>query len=307
MCIIAIKKAGVDMPTTETIRTMWKNNQDGAGFAYVKDGRVRIRKGFMKLSDFEKALAEELASVDIRETPLLMHFRIATHGGTTPANCHPFPICDNVEMLKKPICHTSVAVAHNGIIPNRPRAGISDTMEYIITQLSPLKDHDKRFYRNKHLRRMIENGIQSKMAFLSDTGEVYTIGKFETCADGGMIYSNGSYLPRVSFANTDTRTSPFVLPWRKGQPKFLMTLPDDIVLSDRETGLVYEGGDFGISQNGTLYMFEWETGSAYENPDMIVHGRLPKYDWEQASAYDCYKSINDLIDDIDYADDEYLM
>lgn len=32
MCIIAAKPAGVEMPSDEILRTMWNNNNDGAGF-----------------------------------------------------------------------------------------------------------------------------------------------------------------------------------------------------------------------------------------------------------------------------------
>ena len=56
MCIIAAKPAGVKMPDPETIRRMWYANHDGAGFMYAHDGKVKIEKGFMRLTDFESAL-----------------------------------------------------------------------------------------------------------------------------------------------------------------------------------------------------------------------------------------------------------
>ena len=43
MCIIAAKPIGVKMPNEETIRTMWNNNNDGAGFMCAANGRVHIR------------------------------------------------------------------------------------------------------------------------------------------------------------------------------------------------------------------------------------------------------------------------
>jgi hypothetical protein len=84
-------------------------------------------------------------------------------------------------------------VAHNGIISITPRKGISDTMEYIASQLAPLYKGAPTFYKNPFLMEMVDNAIQSKLALLNSEGELYTIGKFET--DSGIMYSNTSYKP----------------------------------------------------------------------------------------------------------------
>ena len=55
MCIIAAKPAGVNMPSYDTLRTMWNANNDGCGFMYVENGQVRIEKGFMKYKNFTKS------------------------------------------------------------------------------------------------------------------------------------------------------------------------------------------------------------------------------------------------------------
>ena len=127
MCIIAAKAAGIPMPNRERIKTMWDGNRDGAGLMYVENGQVRIEKGFMKYKDFTKVLDRLEKRLDLTATPVVMHFRITTHGGTKPENCHPFPITDNVGALKKLTITTDLGVAHNGIIPISPRKGISDT------------------------------------------------------------------------------------------------------------------------------------------------------------------------------------
>lgn len=191
MCIIAAKPAGVKMPTEQIIRNMWDGNRDGAGIMYVEQGKVRIEKGFMKYKAFSAALEEISRRLDLTATPLVMHFRITTHGGTKPENTHPFPITDNVGALKKLIGVCDLGVAHNGIIPISPRKGISDTMEYIASQLAPLKRAMPRFYENKHAMQLVENAIQSRMAFLTATGKLYTVGSF--IEDEGVLYSNSSY------------------------------------------------------------------------------------------------------------------
>ena len=191
MCIIAAKPAGVSMPDRETIRTMWNGNRDGAGLMYLDKGQVRIEKGFMAYKDLANHLDELERRLDLKSIPVVMHLRITTHGGTKPENTHPFPITDSVGALKKLTITTDVGVAHNGIIPITPRKGISDTMEYIATQLAPLKRAMPKFYENKHALTLVENAIHSRMAFLSRDGKLTTVGTF--IEDNGMLYSNTSY------------------------------------------------------------------------------------------------------------------
>lgn len=191
MCIIAAKAKGVAMPDDQTIENMWYGNSDGAGFMYAENGKVYIRKGFMEYSQFRKALDELAATHDMTQLPLVMHFRITTHGGTKPANCHPFPITDSVGILSKLETKCRVGVAHNGVIDITPRKGISDTMEYIASQLAPLSRAVPEFYKNKHLIEMIYNATGSRLAFLARDGSIYTVGDF--IEDGGMLYSNTSY------------------------------------------------------------------------------------------------------------------
>lgn len=188
MCIIAIKPAGVAMPAEETIENMWYGNPDGAGFMYNDAGRVIIEKGFMKLTDFTAAINKVKGK---KERTIIMHFRITTHGGTKPENCHPFPVSDKLPMLQKRRTTAALGMAHNGIITINPRKGISDTMEYDLTQLSVMRDIDQNFYKKDKWRRLIYSAITSKMAFLDGTGYYSTVGDFTH--DNGLLYSNSSY------------------------------------------------------------------------------------------------------------------
>ncbi len=192
MCIIACKPIGLEMPDKDTIENMWYGNSDGAGIMYNHKGHVHIEKGFMKLDDFLAAVERIGKEVDLKQAGVVMHFRIATHGGTRPENTHPFPISDSLPMLKKLRLTTRIGVAHNGIINNVPRdKTISDTMEYIAAQLAPLYRAMPEFYKNADAMLLVKNGIQSKMAFLTDTGGIYTVGDF--VEDKGILYSNHSY------------------------------------------------------------------------------------------------------------------
>ena len=188
MCVIVAKPAGIAMPDTDKITDMWYTNPDGAGFMYAKDGTVYIRKGFMYLDDYLDAVEDLAKHNDLTNLPVVMHFRITTHGGTKPENCHPFPITDSVGVLSKLDSHTKLGVAHNGIIPITPRKDISDTMEYIISQLAPLHRAVPQFYKSKDLMQMIYNAVDSKLAFLTGKGEIYTVGDFHE--KDGIMYSN---------------------------------------------------------------------------------------------------------------------
>lgn len=192
MCIICAKPAKTAFPDAETIRTMWYRNPDGAGIMYARDGKVCIEKGFMKLSDFEAHLDKLRKETDLDKTAVVMHFRITTHGGTKPANTHPFPVTDSITRLQATRTCSTVGVAHNGIIPSvTPRNGISDTMEYIATQLAPLSRALPDWYHNRDAITLVRNAINSKLAVLTGEGEIITVGDFET--DKGIMYSNGSY------------------------------------------------------------------------------------------------------------------
>ena len=172
MCIIAAKPAGVKMPARNVIENMWMHNSDGAGIMYTNKGGVRIEKGFMTYDAFAKHLDELSKKIDLDKISVVMHFRITTHGGTKPENCHPFPVTDSIGMLKKLTCDTRLGVAHNGVIDITPRKDISDTMEYIASQLAPLYKGVPKFYENKHLMQMVSNAIDSKMAFLLPSGKI---------------------------------------------------------------------------------------------------------------------------------------
>lgn len=199
MCIIAAKPAGVDMPSINTLENMWFNNDDGGGFMYALSGCVYIEKGFMKYEDVQQRLDELAVKHDLKALPMVMHFRITTHGGTKPENCHPFPITDSIGILKKLKLKTKLGVAHNGIIPIEPRKGISDTMEYIASQLAPLSKASPRFYKNKYFMQMIDSATGGKLAFLAGDGKIYTVGRF--VEDNGIMYSNDSYKYCKSWRN----------------------------------------------------------------------------------------------------------
>ena len=292
MCIIAAKPAGVAMPSRDTIRTMWDGNRDGAGLMYLEGGKVTIEKGFMTYKSFAKKLDQLEKRLDLTRTPVVMHFRITTHGGTKPENCHPFPITDSIGALKKLTSRTDVGVAHNGIIHIIPRSGISDTMEYIASQLAPLKRALPRFYENKNAMLLVKNAIDSKMAFLTKEGKIYTIGDFVT--DNGVLYSNRSYIkssPRYRDLGSWNCYADFEDDWDDDFPgigyddvKCLMWLDESDYLKS-EDGSLIEGLDFLIDESGKVYEYDYNSDAAFlvEGMTAYTEAGTPKhFDFDQA-------------------------
>jgi hypothetical protein len=118
MCVILFKPAGARLPQEETLRKMFKENDDGAGFMLPNGGKVLGRK--------YKGYKEFLRAVESvpRELPLVVHFRLATHGGrgVEQAQPLPFPIKEKEELFVQK-WEAPMGVAHNGVL-----SGFGDSM-----------------------------------------------------------------------------------------------------------------------------------------------------------------------------------
>jgi hypothetical protein len=261
MCIIAIKPAGVKMPAMATIENMWYNNNDGAGFMYAAGGTVHIEKGFMTLKDFKAALKRLEKNIDITSIPMVLHFRITTHGGTSPGNTHPFPVTEKLPLLQMTKCKAPLAVAHNGVIDIKPsKKDISDTMEYIVNQLAPLYQLKKDFYKQPAGKKLIYNFIKSKMVFLDGSGRIETIGDF-IAGNDGVLYSNASYKARAIYYKWDIWDD-YSLQWYGSEyGKYLSWLTDDdgYIMAK---GTILPADGHLVDEQGSLYRYDIETDTA---------------------------------------------
>lgn len=182
MCIAIYKPASADLPTLEQMNNCWESNPDGFGYAIRKDGKCEIHKGFMKQ---EQMQAEYEKLKKYRNHDILMHFRIATHGGVNPQNTHPFPITDNIKDLGKQFIVCSKCLIHNGILPIDPRKNsISDTAELALRI-------GESGLRNVEAVRLLD-GLTgtNKIALMNGVG-VVTLGKW--IEEKGVYYSNSTY------------------------------------------------------------------------------------------------------------------
>lgn len=92
----------------EEMENAFNANDDGAGFAFVStEGNLVTYKGFRKFEEFWAQFERAMTEPHIKdpESPIVIHFRIATAGKVGVANCHPFSFRDN-----------SAVLAHNGCL-----------------------------------------------------------------------------------------------------------------------------------------------------------------------------------------------
>ena len=129
MCVLIYCPPGTNLPPEDTLRDCWSANPDGAGYAYSIGGLVQFSKGYMSLKAYLKALRK--LSIP-KASHLILHFRIGTHGGKSPALTHPFPLMDeaNIHALSGV---TESVIAHNGILSCPVHDGHSDTSSYVLS------------------------------------------------------------------------------------------------------------------------------------------------------------------------------
>ncbi len=286
MCIIVVKPTGQALPSWDILENCFLNNPDGAGFMYSTSGEVQIEKGFTTFKKLKKAI--EALKIDTTDTSMVFHFRIGTSGGNTPENTHPFPVTENISAMRKLKMHTNLGVAHNGVIDVLPRKkDISDTMEYIASQLAPLYQLQRDFYKMKAGKKLIYNATMSKLAFLDSAGKIETIGKFETV--DGILYSNTSYLPRIYYRGWDIWDEYQEDLDRKGTEILsLMWLADEDGYVVDQSGNLQEADFYLIDSAGKLYQYDYEYDLAVECQQAYAYrhqGGSITYDTDRAEYF----------------------
>jgi hypothetical protein len=177
------------------MKSMFEYNSDGAGFAYVLDNRVFVEKGLMTYKDFERAYALfekrlKTLNIDITDVPLMVHFRIGTHGPNSEGLTHPFPISHKFEHLSALDYNADIVMAHNGIINSvTPRSGWSDTQQYITDIVLPMAKSNRNFHKDPFMNELMANTNNgSRFAFLDKDGNFAYVGDWKE--KDGIKYSN---------------------------------------------------------------------------------------------------------------------
>ena len=190
MCLIIVKKSGINLPRQEWLDTAEKQNPDGIGIMFKKADKneVTIKKDFVNSTTLGIWLKDNIA----KEDTLIIHFRFATHGAKDVGNRHPFPVSKDKILLRSPEVICSMGLAHNGILSQHTgHVKFSDTQKFVLGIMSD--DAIKHNLNSVSVRKLISEYIGSdKLAILTSEGCLYLWGEYVT--DDGLLFSNTGYL-----------------------------------------------------------------------------------------------------------------
>ena len=295
MCIIVAKEKGNNMPTKSTLKECFLRNSDGAGLMYTKNNNVVIEKGFMDFGSFYKRIKElkKEFNSDLKDVPMVFHFRIGTQGKNDKFTCHPFMISNKSEDLKRTRVKTNIGMVHNGIISTYSRVredNLSDTQLFIKYCVSIFNKMNRNFYKDDEVLDYLYSVAQSKLCFLDKEGNIYYRGDF--IEDNGIKYSNSTYKPyKVSTTYYDYRK------WYEDDDYYYSNsynyynnyktnyavfgyLPKDYLVLNKKTGSVLDSNGTNVKvykyfkdglthfNNGRLYMTYGEDIIIYNDNDI---------------------------------------
>jgi hypothetical protein len=142
MCIAIIVLANAIPPPPKVLAKCFRRNPHGAGFAWcttktLPSGEdvpvVRWRKGFTTFKSFAEAYYS--AGVD-RAQAHLIHFRLASAGGSGPEFSHPFPVSTKLGDLYALEGDTELGVlCHNGTVPGMGIPGALSDSQVVARRL----------------------------------------------------------------------------------------------------------------------------------------------------------------------------
>ena len=185
MCIIAIRPQGVGMDeqSEHWLENCALTNDDGAGMMYADGNNVYWHKGFMGDAAIDRMI--DYARNIPKEYPMVLHYRIATHGCINPETTHPFPLYKGDDSLTHLIGASQAALVHNGIIQQMPyHINYSDTQQ-LVRYINEMPELGTDYLLN--VLNMVGGGLYALMT----PNKVHTVGEF--IEDNGWLFSNHDY------------------------------------------------------------------------------------------------------------------
>jgi len=188
MCI-AIMNAGKMLPKKK-LSNCWTYNDDGAGMLFIQDGKLVAEKfanrGGDSFDKFYQRYTEVKTSVS-GEQPMLLHFRIATHG-MSEEYLHPFFVTSELGLV------------HNGVIRGFGTQDKSDTAEFT-ELLSTIPNVSMEMLDNLFIEDAIYEylGGTNKLIFLDNEGEYRIFGEKLGEWIGDNWFSNDSHTKAIRY------------------------------------------------------------------------------------------------------------
>lgn len=236
MCI-AIYKPENKVISKVILEQCYKANPDGAGFMYVQNKELVMKKGFFTFDDFWNAWQPH------ETKQAAIHFRIKTHGKINEENCHPF-------MINK-----GLGFIHNGVIGGFGYEDKSDTYHFNEEIMKPLVSiYGNSILTNNAIKTLIESKIgYSKFVMIDRHGNHTLFNEDKGVWDSGIWYSNNSYKPVVYAPQPVQRSfnykSALPVPQYNSKPKHKTLEIGDIVelitgVYDSDTKTFFKKGEF---------------------------------------------------------------
>lgn len=183
MCIIIDKPAGATLPVNDIESAAWKND-DGLGYMYISPSTGKL-VAERKLFSMGKE-REEFTEIwnQLENLHVIYHLRMATHGGVTLENVHPFQVLNKSEHGR------DLWFMHNGVIHSMPvTVGKSDTRVFNDLILKPLLSRDPTLLFDQAFQLMLSEVTKgSRLLFMDDLGRIVRTGDWH--ARGDCIVSN---------------------------------------------------------------------------------------------------------------------
>lgn len=196
MCI-AIMNGGKMLPKKK-LSNCWTYNDDGAGMLFIQDGKLVAEKfpniGGDSFDKFYQRYTEVKSSVS-GEQPMLLHFRIATHG-MSEEYLHPFFVTPELGLV------------HNGVIRGFGSQDKSDTAEFT-ELLSTIPNVSMEMLDNLFIEDAIYEylGGTNKLIFLDNEGEYRIFGEKLGEWIGDNWFSNDSHTKAIRYYGSTAVTS----------------------------------------------------------------------------------------------------
>lgn len=167
----------------ETLSNCWENNFDGAGLLWVNSAGAL--ETFKELNSFKVFFKKYSAVRKETSGPVVLHFRIGTHGNHAEYNLHPFLISPEIGFV------------HNGVfrLPEIEKK-YSDTWHFNSLILQTMKAPARLFKSGTNEFHLINHfcGNSSKLIFLNRKGQFQIFNETAGHWDkSGNWYSNHSY------------------------------------------------------------------------------------------------------------------
>lgn len=168
MCVIIVKRKGIELPTDLLLYKAAKINHDGCGF-------VSSNGSYYRSLDYNK-FADKFYKDVSKEDSCIIHFRWATQGSTRICNCHPF-------------YKHGIYFAHNGVLPYYPQSDETDSQYAFEKYLLPIiNDYGFTKYSKAFIDSVRGN---SRFAFMQD-GKIYLYGDYKSYY--GLLLSNTYFM-----------------------------------------------------------------------------------------------------------------